>query len=394
MDMKSTAAFVQDDVRISPKLTLNFGLRYEYNFPATERRNHMANLNLANGVGNAVLQIEGQNGIGSTLYNADAKQFAPRFGFAYTPANKWVVRGGYGIFYQLILENTPQGLHYTVPFSSAYTIVGDGKNITINNALVTGLVANVPAFSALNQNLKAGMVQQFSLGFQHELPAGFLLDVSYVGNRGRDIDASEPINTPSPGPGTVQNRRPNTTYAGITLYGPAVTSEYDGLEIRAQKRLSRGLEVLASYTWARTFDNAGTPQDPNSLQGQWGPSNFDQPSHLSLSSTYRLPVGKGLSYLNSMNRVGEAVLGGWQLNGIYQYHMGLPFTPILPIDNSNTLLNQDRPNLVGNAYQSTATCQTKSPTCWANAAAFATPAPYTFGTAGKNRVKRTGFHAT
>ena len=387
MDMKSTAAFVQDDVRVSNRLTLNFGLRWEYNFPATERRNHMANLDLSHGVANAALQIEGQGGIGSTLYNGDTKQYAPRFGFAYTPRDKWVIRGGYGIFYQLILENTPQGLHYTVPFSSAYTIVGDGKNITINNALVTGLVANVPAFSALNQNLKAGMVQQFSLGFQHELPAGIMLDMSYVGNRGRDIDASEPINTPPPGPGTVQNRRPNVNYAGINLYGPAVTSEYDGLEIRAQKRLSKGLDMLASYTWARTFDNAGTPQDPNSLQGQWGPANFDIPSHLSLSYTYLLPVGKGLTFLNHLNRVGEAVLGGWQFNGIYQYHSGLPFTPILAIDNSNTLLNQDRPNLVGNPYQSTATCQTRTPTCWVNAAAFATPAQYTFGTAGKNELR-------
>jgi hypothetical protein len=88
-----------------------------------------------------------------------------------------------------------------------------------------------------------------------------------------------------------------------------------------------------------------------------------------------------------MNRVANAILGGWQLNGIYQYHSGLPFTPILAIDNTNTQVNSDRPNLVGNPYQSTATCQTLTPNCWVNPAAFATPAQYTFGTAGKNEVR-------
>jgi hypothetical protein len=302
-----------------------------------------------------------------------------------------VIRGGYGIFYQLILGNTPQSLHYTVPFSSTYTIIGNGTTININDALVTGLVANVPAFSALNYNMKNGMVQQFSLGFQHELRGGVVLDTSYVGTRGRDIDMAENINSPTPGPGTVQTRRPNTNYAAITVFGPASSSEYDGLEIRAEKRLSKGMHLLASYTWARTFDNAGTPQDPNNLQGQWGPSNFDMPNHLALSATYLLPVGKGQTFLTRLNPVGEAVLGGWQVNSIYQFHSGLPFTPILAIDNTNTLVNQDRPNLVGNPYQSTPTCQTGTPQCWVNPAAFATPAPYTFGTAGRNEVRGPNF---
>ena len=87
------------------------------------------------------------------------------------------------------------------------------------------------------------------------------------------------------------------------------------------------MHILVSYTWARTFDNAGTPQDPNNLQGQWGPSNFDMPNHFSASYTYLLPVGKGQAFLGQLNSVGQAVLGGWQVNGIYQFHSGLPFTP-------------------------------------------------------------------
>ncbi len=394
MTMNSALGFVQDDYRVNSKLTLNVGLRYEYNFPAIENRNIAANMDISKGVANAVVLVSGNTPVGGyaaagtqQLYDGDKKEFSPRFGFAYAPADKWVIRGGYGIFYQLILENTPQGLHYTVPFQYGYTIVGNGSTININNALVTGLTANVPSFSALNNYLKAGMIQQFSLGFQHEFAKGILLDASYVGNRGRNIDASEAINTPPPGPGTVQLRRLNTQFAGISLYCPCVTSQYDGLEVRAKKALAKGGQLLASFTWSRSFDDAGTPQDPNSLAGQWGPSSFDLPIHLSLSYVYRLPFGRGEKFLSGLNPVGNAILGGWQVNGIYQYHSGMPFSVILPNDNSNTLQNQDRPNIVGNPYQSSATCQVGTPNCWLNPAAFVAPAPYHFGTAGKNEFR-------
>jgi hypothetical protein len=388
--INAASAFVQDDYRVTPHLTLNLGLRYEYSFPATEARNKFANLYMPNGVTSAQLQVEGQPGVGN-MYNSDAKLLSPRFGFAYTPRDKWVVRGGYGVFYQLVLGNTPQSLHYTVPFSNTYTIIGNGTTVNINDALVTGLVANVPAFSAINQNLKNGMVQQFSLGFQHEFLGGVTLDASYVGTRGRDIDAAENINTPLPGPGSVQPRRPNIEYAAITVLGPAVTSEYDGLEVRAERRLSKDMQILGSFTWSRSFDDSGTPQDPNDIKGQWGPSLFDMPIHLAISYTYQLPFGKGRAFLSHLNRVGDAVLGGWQANGIYQYHSGLPFNPILAIDNTNTLVNQDRPNIVGNPYQSTASCHTGTPTCWVNPAAFATPAAYTFGNAGTDEVRGPNF---
>jgi outer membrane receptor protein involved in Fe transport len=389
--MNAMSAFVQDDYRVSSHLTLNLGLRYEIPFPGTEARDHLANVNLSNGVANAVLEIAGQNGIGSQLYHADYKEFSPRFGFAYTPRNKWVVRGGYGIFYQQVLESTNRTLHNDPPFQSTYTIVGDGKDITINNALVSGLVANVPSFSGFSQYMKGGMVQQFSVDSQHELWGGLFLDVGYVGNRGRDINNNLAYNVPPPGPGAVQARRINPNYATISLDGPATTSEYNGFEARLEKRLSKGMQFLLSYTYSRAFDNSGTAQNPQDIAAQWGPSGYDTPNHVAFSYIYHLPVGRGLKYLNNMNRVGNAVLGGWQFNGIYQYHSGLPFTPILPIDNTNTQVNSDRPNLIGNPYQSTATCQTGTPTCWVNAAAFATPAKYTFGTAGQNELRGPAF---
>jgi hypothetical protein len=386
-DINQTAGFAQDDIRVSSRLTLNLGVRYELPFPGTETRDHAANLDLSNGVANAVLKISGQNGVGRELYQADYKEFAPRFGFAYTPRDKWVVRGGYGIFYQMVLENAIRTTHADPPFKGTYTIVGDGKKITINNALVSGLVANVPSFAAFTNYLKGGMIQEFSLGIQHELGAGFFLDLGYVGNRGRDINNTLTYNVPAPGPGAVQARRPNPNYAAISLVCPCTTSQYDGLEARLDKRLSRGMQFTVSYTYSRSFDNTGTSQDPANIAAQWGPSGYDTPQHLAVSYIYHLPFGSGLTYLSHMNRLGNAILGGWQLNGIYQYHSGLPFTAILASDNTNTQVNSDHPNVVGNPSQSTATCQTGTPLCWVNPAAFATPALYTFGNEGKNQLR-------
>jgi hypothetical protein len=113
--------------------------------------------------------------------------------------------------------------------------------------------------------MKGGMVQQFSVDAQHELAGGLFLDVGYVGNRGRDINNNLLFNVPMPGPGAVQARRQNPNYAAISLFGPATTSEYNGLEIRFEKRLSKGIQFLLSYTYSSAFDNSGTPQNPYDL---------------------------------------------------------------------------------------------------------------------------------
>jgi hypothetical protein len=204
----------------------------------------------------------------------------------------------------------------------------------------------------------------------------------------------------------VQLRRTNPNYAGISLSCPCVSSEYDGLEIRTEKHFSRGSSVLLSYTWSRSFDDTGTPQDPRNISGQWGPSTFDIPNHVSLSYVYRLPFGHDSNYLNHMNALGEGLVGGWQMNGIYQYHSGQAFTPILAYDETNTLEDQDHPNLIGNPFTSTPTCKTRTANCWLNIAAFGIPGTtpaacpiqtcltsfYTFGTAGKGEVRGPTFN--
>src|SRR5262249_44542993 len=121
-----TAGFFQDDWRLTPRLTLTLGMRYEYLFPATEKRNHMSNFNPATNQ----LLVAGQNGQGSQLYNADPHDYAPRIGFAWSPSSSspWALRGGYGLFYELTEINQVLGMFQNVPFYSTYTVQGDGNN--------------------------------------------------------------------------------------------------------------------------------------------------------------------------------------------------------------------------------------------------------------------------
>ena len=258
--------------------------------------------------------------------------------------------------------------------------------------------AVTPSLSAFQQNYKDGRVQQFSVDVQHEILPNLLLDVGYVGNRGSNLYGTLDLNQPlTPGPGPVQSRRIYPQYAYIEAVESVFSSSYDGLEIRGEKRFSNGMQFLGSFTWSHAFDNSSAsggyngPQNNYDLAANWGPSIYDVRTRFVLSYLYQLPFGNGKKYLANMNRLGQAVLGGWELNGILTLHSGNPFTPVLAVDNSNTGEFKDLPNVVGNPYQSSATCQTRTPTCWVNPAAFAIPAPYTYGNAGRDDLFGPGF---
>src|SRR5439155_13551740 len=134
-------------------------------------------------------------------------------------------------------------------------------NITVNNAFTAGLVANVPAVNGVQRDLRQGRVQQYSFGVQRELFQGVIFDIGYVGNRASRLLSALQINSPIPGPGAVQPRRPNPAYAGISISKPAYRSRYDGLEVRVEKRLSNGTNFLLAYTLSQANSNL-TAQDP------------------------------------------------------------------------------------------------------------------------------------
>jgi hypothetical protein len=383
------SGFAQDDWRISPRLTLTLGMRYEYNIPAIERENRMSNFNAATGA----LVVAGQNGVGSQLYNADPYEYQPRIGFSWQPnANgKLVLRGGYGIFNELTQINQVLGLRLNVPFYTNESVLGDGATITLDNVFNNATGAAYPNLSAFAQNYKAGRVQQYSLGVQQQLAQNLVLDVGYVGTRGSSLYGTVNQNQPAPAPGLVQTRRPFPEYSSISAVEPVFSSNYSALEARLEKRLSNGMQFLTSYTWSHSLDDSSgsggynSLQNSSDLQGNRGSSSFDVRQHVVFSYVYVLP------FLQSRSDLLGKTLGGWQLNGILQVHSGNPFTPVLAFDNSNTGQYADRPNLVGNPNQSSPTCQVHTANCWVNPAAFAVPAPYTFGNAARNSLAGPGF---
>jgi len=392
------SAFLQDDWRPRNRLTLTLGLRYELTAPTVEQENRLASFDFSRGQ----VLLAGQNGATRSMYNADATDVAPRIGVAWDVKGdgKWAVRGGYGIFYEVPLINQTLNLRLNPPYFAVDQAFGDGRTVTIQNAF-DNLAIVIPALSAFDTNYKEGRVQQFSGSLQHELMRNLVADIGYVGTRGDRLFRTVNYNQPLPGPGAIPARRPYPQFANMNTVMSLASSEYNGLETRLERRFARGVSFLASYTWSKSMDDAsgsgglsdsGTPQNNRDLAAEWGPSVFDVRHRFVFSSVYELPFGPGRRFLSDAGGFAAKLAEGWQANAIVTFQTGQPFTPVLAIDNSNTGQFQDRPDLVGDPGAPGAGCaETGTPDCWVNPAAFARPAAFTFGSAGRNSLRGPGY---
>lgn len=386
-----TGWYVADDWRVTPKLTLNIGLRTEYYSPYSEVANRIANFNPATDK----LMIAGQNGVSSTAgVGSDWNDYSPRLGFAYQVLNHTVLRGGIGIFYN------PNGnggallrLNRQAPFGPVNsTSPGDeflGPRVSDGfppTPVINFGIANNPSGNVIGipGNIKQAYAEQFNLTLEQEVaPWKTLFKAAYVGNLGRRLGTTWNPNQPVPGPGATTPRRPFysalPTLADITYYTSDGLSSYHAFQFTAEKRLSHGLTALVGYTLAHSIDDvatdfgggSGTPQDPRCRFCDRGNSAFDIRQRFTASFTYQLP-GFGL------HGFAGAVLGGWQINGILQSQTGLPFTPGLQTATVNTGTGS-RPDRIGSGVLSNPTINR-----WFDAAAFTTPAQYVYGNAGRD----------
>ena len=418
--------FFQDDFKVTPKLTLNFGLRYEYATPPRERNNQFGNFDPQSGT---VIFAKDGDIFDRALIHPDRNNFAPRFGFAYSLTSRWVIRAGYGIFYSHTVRQGREGLlGFNPPF-----LVDNLLQASVTGAaavasavpfrLVNGYPAGLLDPNSLSPTImrraqdafqRTPYIQQYNFGIQYELTKDLVLDAAYVGNKGTKLNGFRNLNqraviTNANGSQSA-GARPYPAFGDIQWMENRVLSNYNSLQLRLEKRFSRGLSALLSYTWGKALTEApdhistssvgagfdtGTfrePQNGNNLKAERGLAEFDIKQRFVASYIYELPFGHGRRWGSDWHKAADLFLGGWQLTGIHALQSGLGLTATLA---GSTMLNlggerRSRPNVVGNPILS---ASERTLQRWFNTNAFAlfNPAPQAFGNAGVGIMRGPGY---
>ena len=389
--------FIQDDYKVSSKLTLNLGLRFDYTTPIFEAHNQQSNFDFGTGQ----LVVAGQNGASAGLVTTDKNDFAPRVGLAWNVWKNTVIRAGYGRFfsYQEIRTGDPLQLAYNLPFFYQPTFVSDGITpiLTVSGGFPSlnpsqAVNAGVTVSGAgVGSHLHAPVLDEWNFNIQQQLPGNILFEVAYVGSKSTHLQTLlDPNQDPVPGPGDVQARRPYPQYGPFTNIVNRGNSSYNALEIKGEKRLSNGLMFLSAFTYSKSLNDqpeiccsSPWPQNSYNVAADRGPSDFDDKFRWVSSFDYQLPVGKGQRFVGS-SRVGDLVLGGWHVGGIFTIRSGFYFSPLMGYDPSNTgsigLVRTDR-TCNGNLPSSQ-----RSPDLWFDTSCFPLPSGYAFGNSGKNSL--------
>ncbi|HUQ87861.1 MAG TPA: TonB-dependent receptor [Vicinamibacterales bacterium] len=346
--------YLQDDWRINDRLTLNAGLRYEYATPWTEANNVLSNFDPATKT--MIIAKDGSLEDRSTL-KPDRNNFGPRLGIAYTPADRTVIRAGYGVSYvhfhraggaNVLPINGPQVINAVVVQTLA-----DASFRTTQQGYPAGLT-DPTRFNPLLANItympkdyRSSDVHSWFASVQREIWDGALLDLAYVGNRANGMLLFANLNQAAPnnaaGTLSLQSRRPIPEYADITYSFNGGKSRYHSFQTKFDWRIGNNMTLLSSLTLSQTKDNgAGSlenpngnfpaPQDINNLDADYGYSAYHQPYNSTTSFVIDLPFGEGRRYMSNANKFAEAVLGGWMLAGINSVTPGemvtLTYTPL------------------------------------------------------------------
>jgi hypothetical protein len=408
--------WAQDDWRITPKLTLNLGLRYEWRPWPVSKNNSISNIILPPGGGQASLILSGPctpdlpvrpcdsslpssiSPTRSTIANTDGNNFAPRIGFAYRvgSSDRTVIRGGYGVFYQPEPFNQFIFLGINPPFVSFYNRFLNTSNYNSwdwNNPTAGSPPGGVQ-FTYIPQNSRTPYLQSWNFGIQRDLGAGMVLDVSYVGNKDSKLWARTWPNQPRPGPGDVDSRRPYTNVSTISGNEPIGNANYNALQARLDRRFSKGLSLLGAYTYSKAITDtqtaetgAGVPdlQDNNNRRANRGLWSADARHRFTLSGVYELPFGRKQAFLGDTHGVVGKLISGWQVATIVTVQSGQPVTATLPFDNPNVGEGAKLPDLVHNPNNGPKTSDE-----WFDTSAFAAPAPFAFGDEGIGSITGPG----
>lgn len=361
--------YFQDDMKLTPTLTINAGLRYELATPQWERDNKLANFDPTS---SSLVQAKAGSIYDRALVHMPLNNLAPRVGFAYSANTKTVVRGGYGISYTQynraggennLTYNGPNVINAAISNPTPFTTIPGSNRCTSDtqdqtlcfrqtqqgySTVLTSAAYFVPSKVTsryIKPDFKTGYIQSYHLGVQEQLPAGIVLDMAYVGNKGTHLQVLADYNQATPcllaavalcnaaTNGTYQARRPVPTFGDIEIAYGGGGSTYNSLQLKLEKRAG-ALYVLNSFTYSRAFDLSSghleTANGDNSRvnysnpRNDYGPSGYDQPLANTTSIVYDLPFGHGRHYGNGSSTLVNTILGGWQISTINTMTSGLP----------------------------------------------------------------------
>jgi hypothetical protein len=410
--------YVQDDFKVSSKLTLNLGLRYELNIPTHEKNGLLASFDPQGRGGRGAIIVESQEALqkGVALQPATAlslstylplietapaglpqdslrvvakKGFAPRVGFAYRLSEKTVVRGGYGIF-QIQLDGNRESEFISPPFIVRESGLlnqtnSDGVPLRTTQTILAGAqFSPTPALMAHSPyDGNFGYTQQWNFFLQRSLPGSFVIDAGYVGNRGNKLQQAWPINAPRPGPGVVQARRPYPDFSTINWDDQSGYSTYQAFQVKLERRFAAGLSTSVAYSRSKLIDlNTGNSSgifDPYNFRADRALGDYDTPNTFAGSVVYEIPFLR-----KAPNPVLRTLVGGWNATSIITASNGYPFTPSWSVDTGNRGL-ASRPDRMCNGSLSNPT-----PQHWFDTSCFVAPSlqgPFSIGNSGRNILR-------
>jgi hypothetical protein len=394
--------FIQDSYRLRPDITLQLGMRYEYNSPAVDKYDHANTFDSQTGM----LVPVGQGDVPRSVYAPDRNNFGPRIGIAWSPdsANKAVIHAGYGIYFDQSSLAPGEGLYFNKPYYDFRLYFPlPGYPLTLDDPFPASYPLAIPA-SALgfDPSLRTSYTQQWNFAFGMELSPSQYFEIAYVGSKGSKILSARDINQPAASP-MQPNLRPLPQFADILYLESRGDSSYNSLQVKFQQRLQAGVSALLSYTFGKSLDDNSTffssagdsnfPQNSANPAAERARSNFDTRHRFSLGYSYDFPIGRGRQFLSNHGFFSE-LLSGWSTHGIVTFQSGRPFTvALLPeIDNSNTGIASlgfganNRPNRIESGE-----VPDPGPDSWFDPGAFPIAEYGSFGNSGRNILDGPGY---
>jgi hypothetical protein len=384
--------YVQDNWRVTPKLTVNYGLRDDMVTPWTERHNLLAGFVPTNG--GTLVPVGTAPYSGNSVTESRFTNFGPRAGLAYNITPNTVLRAGFGLFYSYAMQTSNDSPAKNPPFSGSIQVANNAADFEAAAPISAGFSAARPSLFPIAglgwiyypYDFKTESASEWNINLQRQFGSNNVLSVAYVGEKGTHILVTDNINEAIPGAGAVAARRPYPNLGDGTAVGPWGDSNYNSLQTSFQRRLSGGFTFLGAYTWSHSIDDSSgtgseTVQTPYNLYLNRGNSTFDIRQSLVLSWSYELPFGKGKPLLRDANGLVDALVGGWQLNSIDTFQTGSPFTATMATSALNAGSGVQWPNVVGVGPLSNPTVQH-----WFNTAAFVSPGAYVYGNEGRNTL--------